>query len=62
MARPDTPPRRNDGGTTTRRVKRACNACGYTLGDATDMEIAAAMEGRALPDVRDECPTCTPVS
>ena len=60
--RPDTPPRRNDGGTTTRRVKRACNGCGTSLGDATDAEIDAAMEGRPMPDVRDECATCSPAS
>lgn len=60
--RPDTQPRRNDAGTTTRRVKRACNGCGNTLGDATDAELDAAMAGRELPDVRGECPSCTPAS
>jgi hypothetical protein len=41
------------------RVRRACNGCGNLLGDATDAEIEACVTGRPLPDVRDQCPTCT---
>ncbi|WP_035751702.1 hypothetical protein [Parafrankia discariae] len=39
-------------------VKRACNGCGLTLGDISPAELDAAVTGRPLPDVRDECPTC----
>lgn len=41
------------------RVRRACNGCGHTLRDATDAEIEACTTGSPLPDVRDQCPTCT---
>lgn len=41
------------------RAKRQCNGCSHLLGDVTEAEIAAAMMGRTLPDVRSECPTCT---
>lgn len=54
-SRPSTAERRNPDGTTTVTVKRACNSCGRTLGDATEQEIAAAVEGRPLSDVADEC-------
>ncbi len=40
------------------RTKRCCNGCGQRIGDVLDEEIQAVMEGRPLPDVRDECPTC----
>lgn len=57
--RPHTPNRRTSGGITV-TVKRACNGCGHTLGDATDAEIEACIAGLPMPDVRDQCPTCTP--
>lgn len=41
-------------------LKRACNGCGDLLGDATDLEIAAAIAGDPLPDTTIEC-GCTPV-
>lgn len=44
-----------DTGTHTMRMKRACNGCGRGLGDATHTELAAAMDGAPLPDVREEC-------
>lgn len=40
------------------RTKRACNGCNELLGDVTEPEITAAIAGRPLPDVRDECPKC----
>lgn len=62
MARTATPPQtvvRDDGSTATRiRVQRNCNGCEESLGDATDEELLAAVEGRELPDVRGECPRC----
>ena len=41
-------------------VKRYCNGCGESLGDVADAEIACAIDGRPLPDVRRECPRCAP--
>ena len=53
---PDLETRNPDGSTTTViRLKRACNACGNALGDATDLEVTMAVQGVRLPDVRDEC-------
>lgn len=49
----------NDDGSTTVKVKRACNGCGQLLGDLTDEEVEAAVDGRPLPDVRGECPRCS---
>jgi DNA-directed RNA polymerase specialized sigma24 family protein len=40
------------------RVKRACNGCGELIGDVTDQEINACIDGRPLTDVRGECPWC----
>lgn len=40
------------------RTKRACNGCGVLLGDVTDDEIASAIAGLPLPDVRSECLNC----
>jgi hypothetical protein len=40
-------------------MRRACNGCGTHLGDVTDAELEGAVDGR-LPDVRAECPVCTP--
>ena len=51
--RPDTAVRRRPGGHIT--VKRACNGCGKSLGDATSAELDAAMCGSPFPDVRLEC-------
>ena len=36
-------------------LKRCCNDCGRQLGDVHDHELDAAMAGRILPDVHDEC-------
>lgn len=36
-------------------IKRACNGCQRLLGDVLDAELEAAISGRPLPDVRDEC-------
>lgn len=54
-----TPDERTDTGVRI-HVKRNCNGCGALLGDVTDDEVSAAMAGRRLPDVRAECPICTP--
>lgn len=58
MTRPFTPARRNPDGSTTITIQRACNECGHTVGDATEAELNAAMLGRPILDVRDECPVC----
>jgi hypothetical protein len=55
MSRTHTPPRLNPNGSTTIKVQRACNGCQRPLGDATDVELDAAMNGEPLPDVRGEC-------
>lgn len=60
MTRTRTPDVRRPDGTPTVCMKRYCNGCGLCLGDATGDEINAARNGRRLPDVRTECPTCTP--
>ena len=60
--RPNTPDRKNPDGSTTITTKRACNGCGQLLGDITDQEMTAAINGRPLPDVRRECPTCAPTA
>lgn len=36
-------------------VKRCCNGCGDEIGDATPIELATAVSGDPLPDVRLEC-------
>jgi hypothetical protein len=54
-----TPDALNPDGSTTVRTKRACNGCGDLLGDITEEEYNAAVEGRDLPDVRGECPRCS---
>ena len=41
-------------------VQRACNGCARLLGDITVAETDAAVSGAPIPDVRDECPACTP--
>ncbi|MCM8555672.1 hypothetical protein [Streptomyces sp. STCH 565 A] len=62
MARPNTPDRINPDGSKTIKMKRACNGCGTLLGDVTEQEMAAGINGRPLPDVRRECPTCAPTA
>ncbi|MFW3473606.1 hypothetical protein ACN24M_20300 [Streptomyces microflavus] len=62
MTRTDTPDRVNDDGSRTITTKRACNGCGNLLGDITNSEMAAAIDGRPLPDVRRECPACGPTA
>ena len=57
--RPVTPDVPLPGGGSRIHVKRCCNGCGQSLGDVTDAEIAAAIDGRGLPDVRKECPRCS---
>ena len=61
-ARPNTPDRVNPDGSRSITTKRACNGCGDLIGDITDAEMQAAIGGRALPDVRRECPTCAPTA
>ncbi|MHA7145462.1 hypothetical protein ACX80U_12165 [Arthrobacter sp. TmT3-37] len=43
-------------------VQRCCNGCANPIGDADDADLNAAMAGLPLPDVRDECATCTPLT
>ena len=57
MTRPWTPDT-----STTIKMKRACNGCGQRLGDVTDQEMARAINGLPLPDVRRECPACGPTA
>lgn len=40
-------------------IKRHCNRCDTLLGDVTHDEVYAIITGAPLPDVRDECPTCS---
>jgi hypothetical protein len=56
----NTPDRPLTSGGTRITVKRACNGCGLELGEATDAEIEACVVGAPMPDVRAQCPTCTP--
>ncbi|MEU8968100.1 hypothetical protein AB0D11_02295 [Streptomyces monashensis] len=60
--RPNTPDRINEDGSKTITTKRACNGCGQLLGDITDQEMALAVAGGPMPDVRRECPTCAPTA
>lgn len=61
-ARTHTPARTNPDGSTTIKMKRACNGCGTLIGDVTDEEMTAGINGRPLPDVRRECPSCGPTA
>lgn len=61
-ARTNTPDRVNPDGSRTIVTKRACNGCGTLLGDITNVEMAAAIAGAPLPDVRRECPACGPTA
>ncbi|MEU6340279.1 DUF4326 domain-containing protein [Streptomyces sp. NPDC046977] len=59
--RPNTPDEKHPEGGTRITMKRCCNGCGERIGDVTDWEMLLAVHYAApLPDVRDECPTCTP--
>ncbi|MEU6057936.1 hypothetical protein [Streptomyces sp. NPDC047097] len=60
--RPNTPDRVNADGSRTITTKRACNGCGHLLGDVTSTEMALAVAGAPLPDVRRECPACGPTA
>ena len=40
-------------------AKRYCNGCAEPVGDVTDEEMAAAVSGQPLPDVRGECLRCS---
>ncbi|MFE7535267.1 hypothetical protein ACFU67_13455 [Streptomyces rhizosphaericola] len=61
-ARTNTPDRINPDGSKTITTKRACNGCGELLGDITNNEMAAAIAGNPLPDVRRECSQCGPTA
>lgn len=51
----------DDGHQRTRMtLKRHCNGCGQRLGDVTAWEMACAVAGVGMPDVRPACPTCAP--
>lgn len=60
VPRSSTPDVKNPDGSTSMTVQRCCNGCGEEIGDVTDWEMSCAVAGRLLPDVRGECPTCTP--
>lgn len=45
---------------TTLTVQRVCNGCHRGIGDVTDDEIERCIAGLPLPDVRHECPWCSP--
>ncbi|MFE2712283.1 hypothetical protein ACFXKI_09900 [Streptomyces mirabilis] len=62
MTRPTTPDRTNPDGSKTITTKRACNGCGHLIGDITNQEMALAIAGASLPDVRRECVTCAPTA
>jgi hypothetical protein len=53
--RPSTDTVRLPEGGSRITVKRCCDACGRELGDATEAELDAAVTGRLLPSVLDEC-------
>jgi hypothetical protein len=53
-----TPDRPNDDGSTTIKLKRACNGCGQHLGDVDDRDIT---DHGGLTDVRRECDHCAPL-
>jgi len=52
--RTSTPPVRSEGRTHI-TVKRCCERCNRELGDATEAELDAAVNGEPLPSVADEC-------
>ncbi|MFJ4847595.1 hypothetical protein [Streptomyces sp. NPDC088733] len=57
-ARTFTPDRVNADGSTTIRMKRACNGCGQLLGDVDNRDVDK--DGN-LTDVRGECSFCAPI-
>ena len=57
-ARTHTPDRTNSDGSTTIKLKRACNGCGQLLGDVDDRDIN---DHGGLTDVRAECDHCRPL-
>ena len=59
--RTHTPDRINPDGSTTIKMKRACNGCGQHLGDVTDEEMNRAVHGLPPQDVRAECQHCRPL-
>lgn len=56
--RTNTPDRLNDDDSITFHLKRACNGCGWYLGDVAAWD---ADEHGNLTDVRGECDNCKPV-
>ncbi len=52
--RTSTPVRRSDGRQII-TVQRSCERCGRDVGDATEAELDAAVNGEPLPSVADEC-------
>lgn len=58
--RPWTPDETGPDGWQSAILKRACNGCDALIGDVTETELDAIVDGLPLPDVRDECPVCTP--
>lgn len=56
--RTHTPDRTNPDGTTTIKMKRACNGCGNLLGDLDGRDIT---EHGGTTDVRGECAHCQPL-
>ncbi|MFJ8798462.1 hypothetical protein [Streptomyces sp. NPDC102487] len=60
---PDVVTYDEQGGKSIRiTTKRACNGCGQLLGDISSHEMALAIAGAPLPDVRSECPACAPTA
>lgn len=57
-ARTNTPDRTNQNGSTTIKLKRACNGCGQLLGDVDNRDVDARGN---LTDVRAECGNCRPL-
>lgn len=56
--RTNTPDRTNDDGSTTIKLKRACNGCGQHLGDLDNRDVD---DHGNLTDVRAECDHCRPL-
>ena len=56
--RTHTPDRTNADGSTTIKLKRACNGCGQLLGDVDNRDVD---DNGNLTDVRGECDHCRPL-
>lgn len=56
--RTNTPDRINADGSTTITMKRCCNGCGQSLGDADNRDVD---DNGNLTDVRAECDHCRPL-